>query len=135
MAAHDEALLDGAEHGFVGLDVHVDIFELADLLAVSVDEQLATPVREVANFSHVDFSSVSSICADKLYAGAAGDSTVAYWRLKRSGTRHNRRGRHLRDRGQPSHGHDRPANSNTDPTSRRIRRTPGARGRASTPRR
>jgi hypothetical protein len=52
--ASDEALLDGAEHRLVGLEVDVDILELADLVTIAVEELLAAPVREVADFSDLD---------------------------------------------------------------------------------
>ena len=45
--AGDEALLDGGELRLVGLNVDVDVLELADLLAVDVDEQLAVPLGDV----------------------------------------------------------------------------------------
>jgi hypothetical protein len=40
----EEALLDGAELRLVGLDVDIDVMELADAFAVAIDEHLAQPV-------------------------------------------------------------------------------------------
>src|SRR6478609_5331824 len=45
--ATDKALLDGRELGLVGLDVDVDILELADLLAVEIYQQLAVPLGDI----------------------------------------------------------------------------------------
>jgi hypothetical protein len=45
--AADHALLDGAEHRLVVLDVDVDRFKLADLLSVPVDQLLALPLSDV----------------------------------------------------------------------------------------
>jgi hypothetical protein len=45
--ATDEALLDGRELRLVGLDVDVDVLQLADLLAVAVYQHLAVPLRDV----------------------------------------------------------------------------------------
>jgi hypothetical protein len=39
------------QHGFIGLDVHMDILKLADPVAFAVDEHLAAPVRDVADFN------------------------------------------------------------------------------------
>jgi hypothetical protein len=43
----DEAFLDGGELRLVGLDVDVDVLELADLLAIEIDQELAVPVGNV----------------------------------------------------------------------------------------
>jgi hypothetical protein len=43
----DQTLLDGAEHRLVGLDVDVDVLELADLLPLAVDQRLAVPLGDV----------------------------------------------------------------------------------------
>src|SRR4051812_42840792 len=45
--ATDEALLDSAELGLVVLDVDVDVLQLADLLAVTVNQHLAVPLGDV----------------------------------------------------------------------------------------
>src|SRR5579884_2591016 len=45
--AADQALLNGAEHRLVGVDVDVDVFELADPFSVAVDECLAVPFADV----------------------------------------------------------------------------------------
>jgi hypothetical protein len=45
--AADQAFLDGAEHRRVRFDVDVDIFELSDPLAVTIDECLAVPFADV----------------------------------------------------------------------------------------
>jgi hypothetical protein len=55
--AGEQAFLHGAEHRLVGLDVDVDVFELADLLAVSVDQILAVPFGDVLNVSYISASS------------------------------------------------------------------------------
>src|ERR1039458_4202685 len=39
----DEAFLDRDELRLVGLDVHVDVLQLADLLAIAIHEHLAVP--------------------------------------------------------------------------------------------
>src|SRR5579864_8409261 len=66
----DEALLDCAEHRLVGLDVHVDILKLADLVAVAVEQLLTAPVRDVADFSHLDLLSPRPHAPRQLYPGA-----------------------------------------------------------------
>jgi hypothetical protein len=45
--ASDQALLDGRELRRVGFDVDVDVLELADLLAVAVEQQLPVPFCDV----------------------------------------------------------------------------------------
>jgi hypothetical protein len=50
--AADQALLDGAEHWLVGLDVDVHVLELADLLPIAVDQRLAVPLGDVRVMSH-----------------------------------------------------------------------------------
>src|SRR4029450_11674892 len=52
----DQALFDGAEHGLVGPDVDVNLFELPDLLTVKVDEGLAVPLGDVLMRGHVTAS-------------------------------------------------------------------------------
>ncbi|HEX5975029.1 MAG TPA: hypothetical protein VFY57_07715 [Rubrobacteraceae bacterium] len=48
----EHALLDRVENRLVGLDVDADVLELADLVAVSVDQILAMPLGEVLALGH-----------------------------------------------------------------------------------
>src|ERR1700684_2758512 len=57
--AVDKALFDRGELGLVGLDVYVDVLQLADLLTLAVYEHLPVPVADVPFgliliFGHVD---------------------------------------------------------------------------------
>jgi len=46
-------LLDRAEDGLVGLRIDIDVLELADLVAVAVDQVLALPVSDVLDIRHL----------------------------------------------------------------------------------
>jgi hypothetical protein len=50
--AADQALLDGAEHRLVGLDVDVHVLELSDLHPVAVNQRLAVPFGDVLAIGH-----------------------------------------------------------------------------------
>jgi hypothetical protein len=52
LAAECRSSAGRAEHRLVGLDVDVDVLELADLLPVAVDQRLSVPFADVLVMGH-----------------------------------------------------------------------------------
>src|SRR4029453_19404182 len=83
--AANQALLDGAEHRLVGLDVDVHVLELADLLPVAVDQRLAVPLGDVLVMGHCFLppaaDAAPSICGQLSSAAGPLERRVLYRRV------------------------------------------------------